>query len=59
MLTLEGLGGLVPTLKFGSEMESTLHYANSDKSIIGVFPSDVIYCILVILRCMTVVSTDI
>ena len=30
MLTLEGLGGLVPTLKFGSEMESTLHYANSD-----------------------------
>ena len=24
MLTLEGLGGLVPTLKFGSEMESTL-----------------------------------
>ena len=30
MLTLGGLGGLVPTLKFGSEMESTLHYANSD-----------------------------
>jgi hypothetical protein len=30
MLTLEGLEGLVPTLKFGSEMESTLHYANSD-----------------------------
>ena len=30
MLTLEGLGGLVPTLKFGSEMESTLHYVNSD-----------------------------
>ena len=30
MLTLEGLGGLVPTLKFGSKMESTLHYANSD-----------------------------
>ena len=30
MLTLEGLGGLVPTLKSGSEMESTLHYANSD-----------------------------
>ena len=30
MLTLKGLGGLVPTLKFGSEMESTLHYANSD-----------------------------
>ena len=30
MSTLEGLGGLVPTLKFGSEMESTLHYANSD-----------------------------
>ena len=30
MLTIEGLGGLVPTLKFGSEMESTLHYANSD-----------------------------
>ena len=30
MLTLEGLGELVPTLKFGSEMESTLHYANSD-----------------------------
>ena len=30
MLTLEGLGGLVPTLKFGSEMESMLHYANSD-----------------------------
>ena len=30
VLTLEGLGGLVPTLKFGSEMESTLHYANSD-----------------------------
>ena len=29
MLTLEGLGGLVPMLKFGSEMESTLHYANS------------------------------
>ena len=31
MLTLEGLGGLVPMLKFGSEMESTLHYANSDE----------------------------
>ena len=30
MLTLEGLGGLVPTLKLGSEIESTLHYANSD-----------------------------
>ena len=30
MLTLEGLEGLVPTLKFGSEMESMLHYANSD-----------------------------
>ena len=30
MLTLGGLEGLVPTLKFGSEMESTLHYANSD-----------------------------
>ena len=30
MLTIEGLGGLVPTLKFGSEMESTLHYVNSD-----------------------------
>ena len=30
MLTFEGLGGLMPTLKFGSEMESTLHYANSD-----------------------------
>ena len=30
MLTLEGLEDLVPTLKFGSEMESTLHYANSD-----------------------------
>ena len=29
MLTLEGLG-LMPTLKFGSKMESTLHYANSD-----------------------------
>ena len=33
MLTLEGLGGLVPTLKFGSEMESTLHYANSDDAV--------------------------
>ena len=31
MLTLEGLGGLMPMLKFGSEMESTLHYANSDE----------------------------
>ena len=30
MLTLEGLEGLVPTLKFGLEMESMLHYANSD-----------------------------
>ena len=30
MLTLEGLGGLVPTIKFGLEMESMLHYANSD-----------------------------
>ena len=30
MLTLEGLGGLMPTHKFGSEMESMLHYANSD-----------------------------
>ena len=30
MLTLEGLGGLVRTLKFGSEKESTLHYTNSD-----------------------------
>ena len=30
MLTIEGLGGLVPTLKFGSEMESTLRYAKSD-----------------------------
>ena len=30
MLTIEGLGGLVPTLKFGSEMESTLHCVNSD-----------------------------
>ena len=30
MLTREGLGGLVPTLKFGSEMESMLRYANSD-----------------------------
>ena len=30
MLTLERLGGLVPTLKFGLEMESTLHYVNSD-----------------------------
>ena len=30
MLTIEGLGGLVPTLKFGSEKESTLHYTNSD-----------------------------
>ena len=30
MLTIEGLEDLVPTLKFGSEMESTLHYANSD-----------------------------
>ena len=29
-LTLVGLGGLVATLKFGSEMESTLHYANSN-----------------------------
>ena len=27
---LEGLEGLMPTLKFGSEMEFTLHYANSD-----------------------------
>ena len=27
---LEGLEGLMPTIKFGSEMESTLHYANSD-----------------------------
>jgi hypothetical protein len=32
MLTLEGLGGLVPTLKFGLEMESTLHYANFDNA---------------------------
>ena len=32
MLTLEGLGGLVPMLKFGSKMESTLHYANSDEA---------------------------
>ena len=30
VLTLEGLGVLVPMLKFGSKMESTLHYANSD-----------------------------
>ena len=30
VLTLEGLGGLVPILKFGSKMESTLHYANSN-----------------------------
>ena len=30
MLTVEGLGGLVPMLKFGSEMESMLHYVNSD-----------------------------
>ena len=30
MLTLGGLEGLVLMLKFGSEMESTLHYANSD-----------------------------
>ena len=30
MLTLKGLEDLVPTLKFGSEMESTLHYVNSD-----------------------------
>ena len=30
MLTIEGLGGLMPTLKFGSEMEFMLHYANSD-----------------------------
>ena len=32
MLTLEGLEGLMPTLKFGSEMESTLHYANSNNA---------------------------
>ena len=37
MLTLEGLEGLVPTLKFGSEMESTLHYANSDNAHEGAF----------------------
>ena len=30
MLTLEGLEDLMPMLKFGSEMESTLHYANSN-----------------------------
>ena len=35
MLTLGGLEGLVPTLKFGSEMESTLHYANSDDACEG------------------------
>ena len=62
MLTIEGLEDLMPTLKCGSEMESTLHYANSDddpwrrslhsivfhwiNSVIGVFPSDVISCIL-------------
>ena len=30
MQTIGGLGGLMPTLEFRSEMESTLHYVNSD-----------------------------
>ena len=35
MLTIEGLGGLVPMLKFGSEKEFMLHYANSDDACEG------------------------